>query len=109
MTAVLYACELGHRDLTKYLTQIGANCRHVDNVGRNALCHAIQSKSVDVVKFFLDEVNFDVNEVYTHFNGFTPLFYAAAADSVDVIELLLNYGAKLIKKNLGIMTHHYYM
>jgi ankyrin repeat protein len=93
MTPLLYACELGHRNLAKYLIQCGADPKHHDLLGRDALLHAIQSKDLNLVKYFISELNFDVNRVYEKCKGYTPLFYAASADSPDLIMLLLDAGA----------------
>jgi ankyrin repeat protein len=49
----MIACSAGHRPLTRFLVEHGADIHLQDDEGCNALMHAIRSGSVELIRMLL--------------------------------------------------------
>src|SRR6185295_4117909 len=96
-------------DIVKFLIENGANTHIADNIGFTPLHDAAGSGNRDVVMLLLD-YNVNINAVSK--DGETPLSIAIrdaqdmakknleGRNPVDIVELLLQYGAKVDDKHL---------
>ena len=51
MTLLMWACDIGHLDIVKYLTETGANLNMQDADGQTCLHYAVSCDNVDIVKY----------------------------------------------------------
>ena len=77
-------------EMAKYLISIGANSHAKDNEGQNALHRASDGGSLELIKFFLEELNFDINE--EDHKGKKPIDLAIEAVNVKNVDYLLSKG-----------------
>ncbi|XP_048239781.1 serine/threonine-protein phosphatase 6 regulatory ankyrin repeat subunit A-like isoform X1 [Haliotis rufescens] len=91
MTAIMYACYLGHKELAQILLQRQADLELLDEEGDNCLHLACRGGSIAIVQLLLDK-NMDINKHGEHAR--TPLMYASYNGHGDLVRLLLKYGAK---------------
>ncbi|MDP3532253.1 MAG: hypothetical protein Q8S31_03085 [Alphaproteobacteria bacterium] len=78
-------------EMAKYLLDIGANIHAKNNLDQNALHRVSSGATLELVKFFLEELNFDVNE--EDLNGKKPIDLAIEAVNVKNVDYLLSKGA----------------
>lgn len=74
-------------NIIKNILKMGANIYYVNINGRNALLNACECGNFEVVKFLLDEYNFDLNHI--DIDGKTALIHASSYGNVNVVNLLL--------------------
>ena len=89
-TALFIAAGNGDVNLTKFLLDHGADVNASDREGRTALTHAVSGGSTDLVKILLAK-GADVNAGPA---ARTPLSLATALHKTDIVQLLINAGAK---------------
>ena len=77
------------------LLALGADIRTKNNYGETVLSSAVTNKDVRVAKFLLDKGAAAYINAKESFYGKTPLITAAYAQSPEMIELLLQYGADI--------------
>ena len=78
-------------ELAKWLIERGANVNAANTYGTPLFYHAgYRNPNLDICKLLIDN-GADVNAAY--FEGKTALFEAAGMGNVDVVKLLLEYGA----------------
>jgi ankyrin repeat protein len=104
------------KDVVEFLIAKGADVDAEDNAGRTALDVAVEEYNKDIVKLLVDKgatasihaVAFtgDINRVKVFIegggsldtadpSGLTPLYYAAAGNHRDIVELLVSRGANV--------------
>ncbi|KAK1759861.1 ankyrin repeat-containing domain protein [Echria macrotheca] len=104
-TPLHLACKEGNLDTASRLCKSNAHMNAWNEFGRSALCEAVLSRSVALVKFLIDH-GAELNQPSFLKNKrndsdgrelrvFTPLQAASGLDSVVMIDLLVNAGAKL--------------
>ena len=87
--ALRYGCD---KDIVELLIQSGADVRDVDNEGVSIFDMAITYDNLELVKRFVEEGIYDVNETRRK-SGFTPLMCAVCYGRVEVVKYLLQKGA----------------
>jgi ankyrin repeat protein len=90
-TALMLAAYNGHTDIVLYLIDKGAVVDLRDLMGRTALLYASTGPFPETVKTLLDQ-GAEPNVVDSG-EHFSPLMHAAAEGHLDVVKLLLEYGA----------------
>ena len=90
-TALMLAAFNGHSDIILNLLDKGALIESRDLMGRTALLYASTGPFPETVKVLLDQ-GAEPNVVDSDEN-FSPLMHAAAEGNLDVVKLLLEYGA----------------
>ncbi|XP_954876.1 ankyrin-repeat protein, putative [Theileria annulata] len=79
-------------DLDSVMKLKDCDLEFVDQVGRSAIHYAASSGNLDLVKYLVSNgVYIDKKDV----KGWTPLFIAVVKNHVEIVDLLLNYGADL--------------
>jgi Fem-1 family protein b len=91
------ASYTGYLDIARYLIAHGADMRLVRDGNYTNLMLSAYRQHTHMVKYFLNELECDPNE-YDQ-DGRTPLHYAIDGGSLDIVQLLLKYGAKNISQN----------
>ena len=51
MTLLMWACDIGHFDIVKYLAESGANLNLLDADGQTCLHYAVSCENIDIVKY----------------------------------------------------------
>ena len=90
-TFLMLAAFNGHTELCDYLIKNGAHVEARDKSGRTALMYASTGPFVTTVKMLLDN-GANVNSV-GHAEKWTSLMNAAAEGQLEIVKLLLKYGA----------------
>ena len=90
-TSLMWAAFNGHTAVVDFLLEQGAKLNAKDSNGRNALMYASSGPFAETVDLLLTK-GAEVN-VQGTLEGFTALMTAAAEGQVDVVRLLLAYGA----------------
>ncbi|XP_046581763.1 uncharacterized protein LOC124289201 [Haliotis rubra] len=93
MTAIMYACYLGHKELAELLLQRQADPELLDEEGDNCLHLACRGGSIDIVKLLLDKT-MDIDKHGEHAR--TPLMYASYNGHGDLVSFLLANGANAV-------------
>ncbi|MBR1778317.1 MAG: ankyrin repeat domain-containing protein [Alphaproteobacteria bacterium] len=75
------------------LLALGADIRTKNNFGETVVSSAVTNKDIRVVKFLLDKGAVAYINTKSGFDERTPLMIASFAQSPEMIELLLQYGA----------------
>lgn len=92
ITPLYLAAQNNSPKVAKLLIDNGANIEAKDNQGRTLLSIASRFNCIDTVRLLI-EAGADVNQVIEDI-GYTPLHCAAFESSIELIELLINSGAK---------------
>ncbi|MBD3789470.1 MAG: ankyrin repeat domain-containing protein [Campylobacterales bacterium] len=93
-------------DMIELLLEHGADILSVDSDGISALDVAIKFKRKDVAKFCIDQ-GIDLNQTKRK-SGILPLMLASCFSDLEMIELLINAGAKLdITDKMGASAKDY--
>lgn len=103
-TALHWACEKGKINAAKVALANGSNINEVDNHGQTALHVTCKHCSVNrtflhLLLLLLDEgAKLDMIDS----NGYTPLMIAVVNGNIDIVKILLMYGANIyIETNIG--------
>ena len=90
-TALMFAAYNGHTEIAKILIGRGAKVDAVDHSHRTALLFAATGPFPETVKLLLD--NKSNPNVVDNGEHFSPLMHAAAEGNLDIVKILLEYGA----------------
>ena len=90
-TALMAAANNGHTEIAKILIGRGAKVDAVDHSHRTALLFAATGPFPETVKLLLD--NKSNPNVVDNGEHFSPLMHAAAEGNLDIVKILLEYGA----------------
>ncbi|CAF0766231.1 unnamed protein product [Adineta steineri] len=104
LTPLYLACQYGSIDLVKILSSHGANFKLRDENGLNCLHAACQSAHLHIVQWLVEKLNANVDDI-DYMNN-TPLHYAAANNSEDILIYLLEKGARITKSSHGNTPLH---
>lgn len=91
------ASYIGNLDIVQYLIAHDADMKLVRDGNYTNLMLCAYRGHTNMVKYFLDELKCDPNE--SDQDGRTPLHYAIDGCFLDVVQLLLKYGAKNSSSN----------
>jgi len=101
-TAIFWAIERNHSSTVELLVDKGANIDIADNKGMTALLKACKIGSVKLVSILVEKGNPNVNKITKNTecsDGTCPLFEASAAGHVELVQYLLDQGAKVDVQN----------
>ncbi len=90
-TALMFAAYNGHTEIARILIDRGAKIDALDHSHRTALLFAATGPFPETVKFLLD--NKSNPNVVDNGEHFSPLMHAAAEGNLDIVKILLEYGA----------------
>jgi ankyrin repeat protein len=90
-TALMFAAFNGHSEIVIYLLDAGAEIDRTDYLGRTALLYGATGPFPETVKILLDR-GADPNRVDSD-EHFSPLMHAAAEGHLEVVKVLIAYGA----------------
>ena len=97
-TALMFAAFNGHSEIVLTLMDAGAEVDQKDLMDRTALLYGATGPFPETVKILLDhEADPNVVDSDEHFS---PLMHAAAEGNLEVVKVLLNYGADKALKDL---------
>lgn len=81
------------------------NCDHNNVNWMRVLQHSVSNDRIEIVKLLLDQKYCDVNDMTV---GVTALMFAARDSTIEMLQLLLDYGAdKNIKSSNGNTAYDY--
>jgi ankyrin repeat protein len=96
--AIHVAAKLGAQKVVKILLSKEVELNHLDSWERTALMYAVSAQHDDVSKMIL---NYDPDVNVKGERGNTALHYAAAHGKLDIVNLMITKGAKLLKNDEG--------
>jgi ankyrin repeat protein len=91
-TAIFYAARESHVDTCRRLVSLGAESDVIDVNGQTPLYYAIKGIDLETVEFFIRECGVDVNNEDN--KGITPLVFAKRTGKKQMVNLLMEHGAK---------------
>jgi len=97
-TALMFAGFNGHTEIVKILIDRGAKIDAIDNSHRTALLFAATGHFPETVKLLLDNKS-DPN-IVDNGEHFSPLMHAAAEGNLDIVKILLEFGADMELKDV---------
>ncbi len=89
------------------LVENGADIEAKTNEGVNLLDDAIAANRLDLVKYLVENFDFDINKP-TRRSGFTPLMLAASFSLFEIVDYLLEKGADMMIRdtfNLNVFDY----
>jgi len=95
-TAIMYACENGNYDITKYLIGLGAIVDNFANDGNTPLLYAAMSNNIEIVRLML--INSPKVIEYQNREGYTALSIAELNGNASMVKLIKYYINKINKK-----------
>jgi ankyrin repeat protein len=91
-TALRGACFNGNVDMARYLIKNGGDINITKENNDTNLMVSVCQKHLDVVTYLVDELHCDVNACDN--DGRPPLYDAVNCGSLEIVEFLLNHGAR---------------
>ena len=89
-------------DIINLLMEFGVDIRELNEDGLSSLDIAIKFKRTDIVQLSIDN-GIDLN-ISTRKSGITPLMLASCFSDIDIVTLLLKYGANINAKDKSGLT-----
>jgi hypothetical protein len=94
----LLLCIIKYEELSltelKYIFELDINPRYESDL---FFTHCCKYNNTDTIAYFINEVGVDIN-----CHNFLPLVNALKCNCLDVVRLLLEYGAKIIDKHIDL-------
>ena len=85
----------------------GIDLEFTDSEGVNILDEAIVNGNIEFITYLLKEKKLDVNKTKRK-SGLTPLIQASCYGNIDLVKLLISYGADItVKDNLNMTASDY--
>ena len=91
-TAFRCACGSGNLAMARYLILNGADAHITKKHHDTNLLFAIGEQNLDIVRYLAEELGCDINECQE--DGQSPLYEAVLSESIEVVEYLLQHGAR---------------
>ncbi len=108
-TLLIYAIESGNDDIIKMLLENGADKKLPSESYMDRIRKFVRGGDIDVVKrLFKNITGINVNHKYDDNRDKTLLMYAIEGRHDDILELLLNHGAKVTGKDTDNFTPFHY-
>lgn len=85
-------------DLLKLMVDNGVDLEYTNQEGVSLLDEAIVYGNIEFITYLLEEKKLDVNKTKRK-SGFTPLIQAACYGNIDLVKLLISYGADVDAKD----------
>ncbi|CAF4870832.1 unnamed protein product [Rotaria sp. Silwood1] len=101
-TAFRCACWNGNIDMARYLHENGADVRIAKIQNETNLLTSVYNEDLQVTTYLVDELGCDVNESMD--DGRSPLYIAVDRGSLELVQFLLNYGARNSQANYDNMS-----
>ncbi|EAY06303.1 hypothetical protein TVAG_475370 [Trichomonas vaginalis G3] len=99
---LIHAIEGHSPEMVQSLLKLNARLDVRDSHGLPPLCLAASNNEIDIVKVFLNQENCDVD--VKDLRGSTALMHASACGHIEMIKLLVDFGAKLEETNMALYT-----
>ncbi|CAF0804188.1 unnamed protein product [Rotaria sordida] len=96
-TAFRCACWNGNTDMARYLNENGANIHITKIHNETNLIASVYNKQLKMITYLVDELGCDVNESTD--DGRPPLYFAVDRGSLELVQFLLNHGARNFRPN----------
>lgn len=94
-TALRGACYNGNLDMVRYLIERGANIHLAKENNDTNLMVSVCHKHLHIITYLVRDLNIDVNICDT--DGRTALYDAVNSGSLEIVEFLLEHGARNIR------------
>lgn len=95
-TLLIFAVELDDAELVQDILNFGAKVDICNEItGNTALHHAAEIGNTEIVKLLVAALSRDGFDIDLKGGNYTPLHLAIQEDHFDVIQILLNFGAKV--------------
>jgi ankyrin repeat protein len=91
-TPVRCACYSGNIEMTRYLVENGADIHITKNNNETNLSLSVYCKHLQLSTYLVDELDCDVNECDD--DGRSALYFAVKCGSIEIVQFLLNRGAR---------------
>ena len=101
-TPVRCACYSGNIEMVRYLVEHGANINITKNNHETNLSLSVFCKHLQVSAYLVDELGCDVNECDD--DGRSALYFAVKCGSLEMVQFLLNRGARNFPPTCDRMT-----
>ncbi|CAF0926651.1 unnamed protein product [Rotaria sp. Silwood1] len=101
-TAFRCACSNGNMNIARYLNKNGANIHIAKIHNETNLILTVYNEDLKMVTYLVDELGCDVNESMD--NGCSPLYFAVDRGSFELVQFLLNHGARNFRSNHDQMS-----
>ena len=95
-TPLHYACEEGHQSIVEYLIEkakVDISTQDESGYHLTPIFYAVQNGHLSIVKYFIENKLIDINN-YTNSDGDTLLHWASRYGHEEIIQYLLQNGAK---------------
>ncbi|MEZ0259464.1 MAG: ankyrin repeat domain-containing protein [Alphaproteobacteria bacterium] len=89
-TAFMVACRRNNTDMIIALADAGAKLDIIDNNGVTPLFYAIAIDNEDAVRKMMEK---GLHPDHARYNGMTQLMHAANFKKIDIVDILIEYGA----------------
>ncbi|CAF4425000.1 unnamed protein product [Rotaria sp. Silwood2] len=101
-TAFRCACCNGNIDMARYLNENDADI-HIAKINQETnLIASVYNEDLNMTTYLVDELGCDVNESTD--DGRSPLYIAVGSTSLELIQFLLNHGARNFQANYDHMS-----
>jgi Fem-1 family protein b len=101
-TPIRCACSHGNIDMVRYLIENGADIHIAKICNQTNLLLSVAREHMELVTYLVNELGCDVNECNSH--GRSPLTLAADRGSLELVQFLLDHGARNVRLSFDHMS-----